>query len=421
MYITKYSSDGSPIWQNVYMGPGSDIIEDIEVLGDNLVVVGSYIYTLTIGSKVLESSDANVNNNYNPFVAVFDLSCTLKWVDRIDIQSGTCRALTVSPDGKINLLAELKGSPYVSTVGGTYTAALQQSSSLTSDDYVIQINPETGELVWANRMGSDGSEMGYAITSDASSNIFIGGLFQQTVKLNSTNGAYRTATAKGGFDAFICKYNSLGQLQWATFEGDVKNEGPRDIAVSKEGYVYVGGYFIDQTVVGDSTFTNTGITAYLAKYAPDGTFKWAQPALGLSATSYFTSLCITPSDSLFVTGYFKGNGKFLDNTELSNPHDSTNVWFALISEIGTPDGIFSEKKYVNLSVFPIPANNQINIKVDTDQRIQRVRIYDIIGNTVLDSSAGNSVVQVNNLRTGVYLFEVLTDKGRSVQRIVIRR
>ena len=422
IYITKYSSNGTSVWQKVYLGPGSDIAEDIEISGSNLVMVGSYIYTLTIGSQTLQSSDAGVGNNYNPFVAVFDLDGTLKWVDKIDTQAGTCRACTVSADGKINLLVEAKGSPYLRTVGGTYAMALKQSNNTTTDDYLVQINPETGELVWSNQMGSDGTEMGYAITADASSNLYIGGMFQQTVNLNSTTaGTFKTSISKGGYDIFICKYNSLGVLQWAKFEGSTKNDGVYDIAVSSGGYVYLGCYFLDLTTVGDSSFTNAGITAYLAKYAPDGTFKWAQPVLGSAGTSYFNSLCITPSDSILLTGYFKGNGIFLDGSTQANPHDSTNVWFALISDKGNSAGIITARNSINLKVFPIPANDRITIMVDDNQRIQRVRIFNIIGNTVLDNTSGNSTIPVSNLGTGIYLLEVSTNKGRSVQRVVINR
>jgi len=43
IFIAKYSSDGTLVWVNVFIGPGTDITEDIEVSGSNLVVVGSYI------------------------------------------------------------------------------------------------------------------------------------------------------------------------------------------------------------------------------------------------------------------------------------------------------------------------------------------------------------------------------------------
>ena len=425
IFIAKYTSAGTLTWINVFKGPGSDMVEDVEVLGDKLAIVGYYNSTLTIGSQTFQSEDIN-NPTNNPYVAVFNLNGQPLWIDKIDCKLGFCRALSISPNGKINVFIEAKGSPVIRTVGTSYQASLKQSenSGESVDDYIIQLNQANGSLVWTNRMGSLGSEMGYAITTDASNNIFMSGLFQQTIKIESTDGKYKTGTSKGGFDFFVCKYNALGQLQWATFEGDVKTDGVRDIAVNALGYVYLAGYFIDQTKIGDSTFkssgTSTSIQAFLAQYAPSGTFKWAMTAPASRNTSYFTALTTTPAHTLVLTGYFKGDGIFLDKSVISNPFDATNIWFASLSEKGNT-GIFLDPNNVEVSAYPLPANDLITIRVDHDQHILRTRIYNVIGNAVLESSTGDIVIPVSNLKNGVYLLEVLTNKGQSVQKIIIRR
>ncbi len=419
IFLAKYSSDGTLTWVKVFIGPASDIAEDLEVSGNNLVLAGYYLSAITIGTSTFQSQDAT-DPGSNPFVANLDLNGQVQWIDKIDCKSGFCRALTISPDGKINILIEAKGSPFVRTVGTTYVAALKQSESLTADDYILQISPVDGSLVWSNRMGSIGSEMGYAIASDAASNIYIGGMFQQTVKLESTDGKYKNGLSKGGFDTFLCKYNPLGQLKWATFEGDVKTEGIRDIAVSAAGNVYVAAYFIDQTKVGNLTYTGAGIQSFLAKYSTDGIFTWAHKTSVSGSVSYFTTLCIPSGDNILVTGYFKGNATFLDNSLLSNPFETTNVWLSLINDSGIYAGI-SEQPGINLSVFPTPANKQLNIRIDVDQRVQRTRIFTITGNIVFDNSSGTQIIPIGNLSIGTYLLEVLTNKGRSIQRFIISR
>lgn len=425
-YVAKYSKDGVFSWVKLFVGPNGNLVEDLNVSNNKIAIVGSYRNTMVVNSTNFQAVDPNVSTNYNPFLILFDADGNTLWADKVDCKSGTCRALSVSPNGKINLLLEVKGTtPILRTVGTSYQFALKisESSGESVDDYILQINPEDGSSTWSNRMGSTGSEMGYAITTDKDNNIFIGGLYQSSVKLDTqAGGTTQTLTSKGGFDFFLCKYNSSGQLQWAKSEGDIKTEGVYDIAVSSGGFIYLASYFIDQTKVGDSTFTNTGITSFFSKYSSDGTFKWAQKATGAGGTSYFQAFCITPKDSIAFIGYFKGNGSFLDKTVLTN-QSATNMdtWYGVISDAGNAAGIFTEKNNIKLSVFPVPANDQINIRIDSDQRLERTRIFDIIGNTLYDNSSERYTIPVSNYHNGVYLIEVTTNKGRSVQRIVINK
>jgi hypothetical protein len=89
---------------------------------------------------------------------------------------------------------------------------------------------------------------------------------------------------------------------------------------------------------------------------------------------------------------------------------------------------------LGLQVYPNPASHEINLSIDPKYRIQRVKLYDVSGKSILypslpSASSGNSSgyglsfevkLDVSSLISGLYLIEVTTKEGlREVKRVVI--
>lgn len=107
-----------------------------------------------------------------------------------------------------------------------------------------------------------------------------------------------------------------------------------------------------------------------------------------------------------------------------------SVDFACFIDFGTMNynadgcvlGLGDQLSSDNVSVFPVPATNVVNIVVD-DTQITRYELLDLQGRTVLSKGTDNAKtvsVSVENLVTGTYFLKINTPKGEAIQKVIIQ-
>ena len=72
----------------------------------------------------------------------------------------------------------------------------------------------------------------------------------------------------------------------------------------------------------------------------------------------------------------------------------------------------------SIKVYPIPANTAINIKLLVNETLENVRIYSITGALVKESK--NLEIDVSNISPGNYMIEIITNKGQTYNKLIIR-
>ncbi|AYN03351.1 leucine-rich repeat domain-containing protein [Flavobacterium sp. 140616W15] len=84
--------------------------------------------------------------------------------------------------------------------------------------------------------------------------------------------------------------------------------------------------------------------------------------------------------------------------------------------LGTPDFEFSNY----FALFPVPANEVLNITSRKDIEVQSIAIYDVLGQLVIAVPNAKSVsnIDVANLKTGNYFIKVKSDKGSSSTKFI---
>ena len=180
-------------------------------------------------------------------------------------------------------------------------------------------------LSWAGSIGSDSTDFGTCVTTDASGNVYNAGSCMGNVDFDFSAGSSTLAPSAGNIneiDAYITKTDAAGNLIWAKRIGDsvtfstlhVYRNGVKSIKLDVAGNIYLLGYY--QGTVdfdpgpGVHNLSSTVSSpfhwqTYVLKLDASGNFLWAKDFSGI----YFglpLALEIDASANLYITGYFNG-------------------------------------------------------------------------------------------------------------------
>ena len=75
---------------------------------------------------------------------------------------------------------------------------------------------------------------------------------------------------------------------------------------------------------------------------------------------------------------------------------------------------------LDVSVFPNPANDQLNINIGSTNGTTNIQLVDAVGKTILSSrfNETNNVLNISDLPTGIYIMTIENDLGSAVEKII---
>jgi len=129
---------------------------------------------------------------------------------------------------------------------------------------------------WITYYGGSNDEWGHGTAADGSGNVVITG------RTNSINfpvlGAFQTGNA-GGYDAFVVKFDSMGNRLWATYYGGTNNDYGYGIATDDGDNILITGYTTstDFPVAGafQANYGGGLYDAFVVKFDAAGSQLWA--------------------------------------------------------------------------------------------------------------------------------------------------
>ena len=152
-------------------------------------------------------------------------------------------AMAVDSAGNAYLTGITRAGDFPVTPGSAQTTHRSAAATVPSDRddaFVTKLSPE-GSLIYSTFLGGERAEGGEGIAVDASGNAYIGGMTTSRTFVISP-GAFQSAHAAGGFDAFIVKVNAAGSaFVYGTFLGGSGDDEVRGIAVDNFGVVTAVG------------------------------------------------------------------------------------------------------------------------------------------------------------------------------------
>jgi len=165
-------------------------------------------------------------------------------------------------------------------------------------------NAQTIDWRWAKGSTGTGDEEGWCVAADKSCNVYIGGSYAGSIAFGGT-----TLPAATVSSAFLAKYDSSGNVLWATSSGAGDLTQATGVVTDVNNNVYLTGQFSgDSIVFGNTVLYNSSgnYSVFLAKYDSNGNVLWAQSAVGSEwARAY--GIAIDPDGHVCITGSFQSS------------------------------------------------------------------------------------------------------------------
>lgn len=284
-------------WVRSAGGAGSDQAYAIAVdANTNIYVTGHFVGTAYFGAANLTAASGDI------FIAKFDRTGTPVW-----LRKGGTGGVGDWAEGK-GIAVDSLGNVYVT---GDFSGTLNTgSTTLTTlgspwpDAFVIKYS-NNGSTLWAKRAGGSDTDFGYGIVIDSLGNCHVVGFFAGTGSFGVTN-----LGSAGSYDIFHASYDIAGNLLWARKAGGLGDDMAFGIAADSAGSTYVVGRFGGPSNFGGIPLSGFGgFDVFIAKYDSTGNVLWARQGGGTS-DEYAYGIAANPAGECSITGSFYGSASF---------------------------------------------------------------------------------------------------------------
>ncbi|MCJ1807421.1 T9SS type A sorting domain-containing protein [Flavobacterium covae] len=228
------------------------------------------------------------------------------------------------------------------------------------------------------------------ITLQADSKILVSGYFSN---FNNSSANY------------FVRLNTNGTIDTTFNIGTGFNSSPSVMLMQTDGKIIVGGSF---------TSFNENQENYIIRLNSNGT----KDSTFITENGFNNSvLSITPisNGKILVSGNFN-NYKNSINTaylvSLYNNSSSPKISVAKEEESNN----FKLSRTTNISIFPNPTSNILNINLNNDSSISSIQILNLEGKVVHEDI--NETINVSELPSGLYIIKIKTDKEEIIKKFI---
>lgn len=317
-----------PDWAWLRTGSGSDEDRSRNMAIDNngnIYITGSFASANAVfsGSTIANSGSAG---SADYFLAKYNRAGDLQWVKRAQ-GADDDEGMAVATDAAGNIY--VTGSFESQTITFGATTLTNAATTGVSDIFHVKYNP-AGNVLWANSYGGTQVETGNSIVADAAGNTYLTGNFYSLSVLFGNFGVINS----GASDAFVTKFNVNGTPLWSRQIGGGLTDNGKDIGVDGSGNVYVTGDYNSTSISSFSpAITNAGgFDIFMAKYDSAGNLLFGLRAGG--ADDEAANALVMNGSNYFIAGYFESNSLVLNAITLNNSA-SRNMFFAKYNSAGT--------------------------------------------------------------------------------------
>jgi gliding motility-associated-like protein len=349
-FILKFDSLCSLKWATYYGGTNSDNhVNSITTdLTGNVYITGTTLATdFPVKNSGTFFQGVNAGND-DAFILKFSNNGTRLWA--------TYYGGTLGEEG-VSIVADKWGNIFVTGETGSSDFPLQNTGTFFqgtiagySDIFILKFD-SIGNRLWGTNYGGNENELSNSISCDKTGNIMLTGWTRSTnfpVKNSGTyfNGAI--ASSSYNSDAFILKFDNLGNRLWGTYYGGSGDDAGHSVMSDEDGNIFVTGTTLSTNfpVKNSGTFFQGAFSGvqdiFILKFDSIGNRLWATYFGGIDYDDMHTSnnIAIDNCSNLYIIfdtqstnliSIQSDNGGYYDNT-LNGNYD---MFISKFSNVGT--------------------------------------------------------------------------------------
>jgi len=355
-FIAKLDVSGNVIWVSTASG-SSTLSDELSLEGglamaidddDQIYVGGSFVKYLSFkdadGEEIVRLTDGRDDDlvNLELFFAKYDSDGNLLWA--IGGESGSVGSegsLALGLNSVLSINIDEEGYPYFAGgFSGTTFLGKRVTVAGESDFYLLSLSKNGDYMYWVDVFGTPESDYAKDISVDTLGYLnVIGVIGKGRMHLPASDIFYDNVTENE--DSFIINYDVDGDWYFFSFMGSGEQVVASAIGSSKNGDIYVSGYFSDKaSLVGSyivlEALGNTD--GFLAKYDPNGYAIWGKN-FGFETASA-DRLIVDDDENIIVLGTYRDKIKFGAEKGKQDPiilttESESNLFMAKFDSSGT--------------------------------------------------------------------------------------
>ena len=335
IFVTKIKANGTYGWTKRMGGTGNDGGISITTdLFDNIFITGFFQGRANFGEDFGVSDVKNTAGVDEIFVTKINNNGTYSWTIRM---GGT------QWDFGSSIVTDLSGNIYVTggfyntvNFGEDFGVSDIKTSAGVRDIFITKIS-SNGTYGWTKRIGSVGGQVGVSIATDTSSNVFVTGVFTNSVNFGEDFGLSDIKTTLYEHpETFILKINANGSYAWTKH---IRASASKSITSISTGDIFVTGSFGGTVNFGEDfgksdskTSKGTG-DVYIMKINASGTYGWTKRIGGEFNNDIGFSIATDLSDNIYISGFFRETVNFGEDFGVSDVKTATNSSQVFVTKI----------------------------------------------------------------------------------------
>jgi len=316
VFLAKFDPNGALLWARDAAGTAGAIDEGYALAVDgsgDVAAAGSFQNSVAFGATTLTA-----RGGFDGFVTKLSASGQFLWASATaGSGSSVAQAEGLTFDGSGDTVAT---GIFAGAVNFNPSGAAANLTSAGSTDIFVQKLDPSGNVLWAESVGSPDVDEGAGVAADASGNLYVTGTFAMTANFNPAAGPAVNLTAGGFEDAFLMKLSPSGQLAWAKDLSVSQYSAARGTGVGLDGsgHVFVAGYFqnsitLDPAAAGATLAGAGGFDVFVAQYDTSGQFLASRSAGGAGFDANF-GVGVNGAGQVAIAGRYSGPAAFGSTT-----------------------------------------------------------------------------------------------------------
>ena len=387
----------------------------------DLLLIGTYGDTAQFDNNVI---NVNSTGRYSFFLKM-DTAGSIIWFKKLGGADVTVRpppSIQISDSNNYFVLTTVEAPANINF--GSSASTAETLPFFGSATYLVKYN-ELGEYQWLYRYDNPFTGqicLPYNMILDQDENIYICGrakLDQGPIYLSNQLITSLILSTSNTWSSYLIKVNSTGTAQWFSQGLSSSNDYCADVALNKQGEVFLTGYFSESLALGTGLVTSNGNEdIYLSCYDTSGQQKWLKNYGGTELDNV-KEIVIDSNGHLILMGRVSSTPAYFDN-DIYMANFNNQLFIARMTPYAI--GVEDLSKDETIVVYPNPSNGILQVSFPRNMYTD-LSMYNSIGQQVryykLNKNVTNTAIDCSALASGTYFLQCSNDNEFTNKKIII--